>query len=172
MKYVVLAALALALQLVLFLPVQAAGTRINAFERVFGPIHCSAKGVCVVKGSPGGVIDDFEAAAHAINQSHVRVVIAGPCYSACALFADKARAHVCITANAEFGFHQASISYVSADGRILGIGPDTENPLPGDSKDIDAWVRAHGGYPPPNDLLIMNFAEAHKFWKSCSLAHG
>src|SRR3569623_1170953 len=134
MKYIVLAVAALALQLLLLLPAQAAGARVNAFDRAFGPVHCSAKGVCIIKENVGGVITVFQAAARAVNKCNLQVVIAGPSYSACTIFADKAREHVCITPQAEFGFHQAFIA--DAFGKMV---PDRIDPLPGNSRDIYNW---------------------------------
>jgi len=168
MKYVVLACLALAFGFAFSLPADAAGARVNAFDRVFGPVHCSTRGVCVVTENGGGVIDDFKTAARAVNKSSLMVVIAGPCYSACTIFADKARTHVCITPNAEFGFHQASLSLIGRNGEIVGSEPDFLQPLPGNSSDIAKWVKAHGGYPSPEKLLVMPYAQALQFWNKCS----
>src|SRR3569832_2132971 len=77
MRFILLAAFAV---LALFsLPANAAGVRVNAFDRVFGHVPCNARGVCIVKYNPGGVIDDFKRAASAINRTSFQVVIAGPC---------------------------------------------------------------------------------------------
>ena len=69
---------------------------------------------CVVSYNPGGEIGAFKAAASEIKRTGRRVVIDGPCLSACAILADQARARVCVTGNAKFGFHKG---YVSASAR-------------------------------------------------------
>jgi len=158
MRYIVSAIIAVAFGFILSLPASAAGARVNEFDHVFGLVHCSAKGICIVKENDGGVIADFQQAAYAVNRTAMRVVIAGPCYSACTVFADLARTHVCITRDAVFGFHMAAI----------GGQPDWSDPLPGNSRDIVKWVNAHGGYPTPDRLLMMNYADASTFWKRCS----
>ncbi len=156
MRFILLLA-AIALSMLCSLPTQAAGARVNAFDKVFGHVPCNARGVCIVNGNPGGVIDDFTAAASAINRSGFKVVIAGPCLSACTIFADKARTHVCITKYAVFGFHKAHNE---------DTGDVDANPWPGHSRDIVAWVDAHGGYPDEKPLM-MSYEDARQFWQTC-----
>lgn len=156
MRFLLLMA-AMAMQLLFSLPAQAGSSRVNEFDQVFGRVPCTTHDMCIIKYNGGGYIDQFENAAKAVNRSKLRVAIVGQCYSACTLFADKARNHVCIGPNVEFGFHVA----------FRGSQVAWDDPLPGHSQDIYRWVEAHGGYP-THGLLMMHYADAHQFWKRCA----
>jgi hypothetical protein len=104
---------------------------------------------CWIGFNPGGFVGSYQALARKVVATGRRVIINGPCSSACALFADKARPMVRITDAAVFGFHRTSA--------------ETPMPLSGD---IDGWVSTHGGYPAfaSGDLTLMTFADAKAFW--------
>jgi hypothetical protein len=76
------------------------------------PIHLAAAGPRpgdhVISRSDGGVVGHYMALA----DSHSRVVIDGPCYSACAWMFTSKR-NVCWTPNARFAFHM--LTYKGAD---------------------------------------------------------
>jgi hypothetical protein len=107
---------------------------------------------CIITANGGGRLDHFLALAAAVKAQKRTVIIAGPCFSACAIFADFARENVCITAAARFGFHRSS----------------NENDPP-QSPDIAAWVEAHGGYPANSSgkLTMMEAAAVGQFWRTC-----
>lgn len=143
---------------------------------------------CTIYFNDGGLIDDFLEAARIIKRIGSRVAIAGPCYSACTIFADKARPQVCITKAAEFFFHQgrikakhslalpapsaiarllfnrgevrdmAFIFSFEVVGRIATL--DVYNP------DISEWLHRHGGLPADGWLGMMH-KEALAFWPRC-----
>lgn len=110
---------------------------------------------CTIRGSGGGRLDRFLQLAAAINREQRTVVIDGPCYSACSLLADRARANVCITPNAEFGFHRGSDESIA--------------PYSGD---LVAWVELNGGFPAFSTGLLtkMDAATARAFFAPCQTA--
>lgn len=135
-----------------------------AFAEAFGP--CSGD-VCVIRYNPGGQIDLFVAAAEAVRtQARRQVVIDGPCLSACAIFADIARANVCVTQRAAFGFHKARLYAVQ---RAIGGARqyrEVRREDPWHSPDIAGWVRRNGGFP-DEGYLMMSSRQASQFWRTC-----
>lgn len=116
---------------------------------------------CVVRENRGGAVHLFTSAAVAVHLGgRKQVIIDGYCHSACAMFADRARPHVCITPNATFGFHKKSW----VQNGILTHGDPTEH-----SKEIHQWVIARGGYPLVG-IVQMDHREALRFWPFCSAA--
>lgn len=118
---------------------------------------------CVVKFNPGGEIGSFKAAARELKRSGRRVVIDGPCLSACAILADEARGRVCVTSKARFGFHKG---YVLAQPAAGGPPRLVKRFTPGHSRDIAGWVRKHGGYP-SRGFNVMGARAAKNIWRSC-----
>jgi hypothetical protein len=108
---------------------------------------------CVITHNMGGHGRIFIAAAETLAaRKKSGAVIDGYCLSACALFADLARAHVCVTRNAVFGFHRSNFELV-----------------PPDSADIISWVDAHGGFPrfTSGAVTPMAWPDTLRFWRSC-----
>jgi len=130
----------------------------TAFQAAFGP--CGDP--CRVAGNDGGELVYFLEAAEELNARGDRlVVIDGACRSACAAFADRARAHVCITPNARFGFHKASVYTADLSERLAQVEPPQ-------SPDILAWVAANGGFP-TNGMRDMDANDAARFWRACTV---
>jgi len=126
-------------------------------ERAFGP--CGEP--CRVSASTGGELAYFLRAADEVTAgSRALVVIDGDCLSACAAFADRARARVCVTPAARFGFHKATIYSADLSQRLGAVDPPQ-------SADIEAWVAANGGYP-PDGMRMMEAADAAGFWRACT----
>jgi len=118
-----------------------------------------------VRGSPGGQIGLFVTAAIAVkNGARSRVIIDGQCDSACAIFADIARKHVCITPHAHFGFHKATrFEYSEAHNAYV---PGKRFDPPFHSSDVKRWVYARKGFP-THGMLRMSSSQAGRIWKRC-----
>lgn len=143
-----------------------AQTRGNAFNQAFG--RCSGQ-TCVVRFSPGGEVGTFMAAAAAVRAGAKRlVVIDGPCYSACAIFADVTRDKVCITQRASFGFHKARVMASAASPRGRRKWREVARHDPRHSRDIASWVYRNGGFP-SNGFTIMKSRTASRFWRRCKI---
>lgn len=129
----------------------------TAFARAFGP--CGDP--CRIAGNDGGELVYFLEAADELNASGDRlVVVDGACRSACAAFADVARTHVCITPNARFGFHKASVYSADLSQRLGSVDPPQ-------SADILDWVEANGGFP-TEGTREMDAEAAARFWRTCT----
>jgi len=118
---------------------------------------------CVVSFNSGGEIGAFKAAAREIKRSGRRVVIDGPCLSACAILADEARGRVCVTSKARFGFHKG---FVLAQPTAGGPMHFVKRFTPQHSRDIAGWVGKHGGYP-SRGFRYMNAGAAKRIWRAC-----
>lgn len=120
----------------------------------------SCRNPCRIRHNNGGAITLFMLAAKALSighAGHTKVVIDGDCASACAIFADFARANICITRRAAFLFHKAS---VRENGKIMFRFDPPQSP------DIYEWVNDHYGFP-ENKMLRMQYSEAQQFWRPC-----
>lgn len=134
-------------------------SRAGIIETVLG---CSGN-PCVVRDNPGGELTAFKAAAREIRRTGRRVVIDGPCYSACAILADMARSRVCVTSRASFGFHKGYVLAVPADGSAMYL---VSRFNPSHSRDISRWVAKRGGFP-SNGFRVMPAKSAGRIWKRC-----
>ncbi len=97
-----------------------------------------------IEASNGGVVGDYLALFAVLRQSGQRIVIDGPCYSACTLVLSTIpRDRICVTRRAVLGFHaprlvdEAGRQYRSA--QVTGL-VDAAYPAP-----IRDWIRRHGG---------------------------
>lgn len=118
---------------------------------------------CVVKFNGGGEVGSFKAAAREVQRSGRRVVIDGPCLSACAIFADVARDRVCVTSKARFGFHKGYVlDQPTAGGRFQLVKRFT----PSHSRDITGWVKRNGGFP-SHGFNVMGARAAKQIWHPC-----
>ncbi len=144
-------------------PAQAHQKAPNAFEAAFG----SCGDPCVVRFSPGGEVRTFLAAAHAVRSGAKKlVVIDGPCISACAIFADVARAKVCITDRAQFGFHKKRRFAVQPRAGRKAVVRELGRRDPPHSRDIANWVGRNGGFP-SEGIRMMSSEQARQFWRRC-----
>jgi hypothetical protein len=107
---------------------------------------------CVVSGSNGGRVMDFEDAADAIRRgAREKLVIDGFCASSCMTMAAFARPRTCITERAVFAYHKTN----------------RNRPIPL-SSDLNRWIVARGGYPAFGATPgVMSNAAARQFWPLC-----
>lgn len=134
------------------------GTRADVISDVLG---CSGN-PCVVTRNPGGEVSSFKAAAREIRKTGRKVVIDGPCYSACAILADMARSNVCVTKKGRFGFHKGYVVAAANDGNMYLLRRYT----PEHSRDIAGWVKKNGGFPSKGFRMMSN-SSAGRYWKRC-----
>jgi hypothetical protein len=97
-----------------------------------------------IKASPGGEVTGFLELFERLRQSGQRVIIDGPCYSACTLVLSIVPAsRICVTRHAILGFHAAR--------KVDRYG--NEYPAPRETRlfnetypaPIRDWIRRHGG---------------------------
>jgi hypothetical protein len=119
---------------------------------------------CILTEDGGGYIEAYEQLAQRLRLTGWKLRIAGECYSACVILADKARPFVCITEGARFFIHQA-FDWVMApnDQNILEV----RFPYPGFSEDVNAWIERNNGQP-TTGWLYMPYDQALIFWPRCT----
>jgi len=96
----------------------------------------------------GGEISTYLARFHDLRASGERLVIDGPCLSACTLFtAFLPRNQVCVTPRAILGFHAASY-YDDARRALVPTRAGTRLVLRLYPATIRNWIERHGGLTP------------------------
>jgi hypothetical protein len=97
-----------------------------------------------ILSSPGGPVVPFVALFETLRQSGERVVIDGPCYSACTLVLSMLpRERVCVTRRAVLGFHAARS--IDRRGRIRREPEASRLVLETYPKPVQQWIRQRGG---------------------------
>jgi hypothetical protein len=125
-------------------------------------VGCSSP--CVVRFSQGGIIGQFFDLAEQIRDYGGEVIIDGDCYSACVTLADTARPNACITKRARFFLHKATATATFTVGDKTYYPGDRLEPL--QSADINAYIKARGGYPSQGFRKI-SYKQALRFWPKC-----
>jgi hypothetical protein len=117
-----------------------------------------------ILASPGGRVGPFLQMFEAVGQSGERVVIDGPCLSACTLvLMTVPRQRICVTPRAVLGFHAAS----SRDflGRRTFEPEATSVVLAAYPAPIRHWIVRHGGLSPR--LLLLRGRELAAMYPRC-----
>jgi hypothetical protein len=97
-----------------------------------------------ILASPGGVASDYVTLFEQIEQSGQRVVIDGPCYSACTLVLSIVpQGRICVTKRAVLGFHAAR--WLDQQGRITAAPEATRRVTATYPSTVQAWIGQHGG---------------------------
>jgi hypothetical protein len=100
----------------------------------------------------GGLMTEYASRFASLRASGERVVIDGPCYSACTMLLGMlSRNQVCVTPNAVLGFHAAwnfddsgrRVTSVSATQELIDIYPPS----------IRTWIARRGGLSPHMKFL-------------------
>jgi hypothetical protein len=125
-----------------------------------GPLAAEVR----IRSSPGGEIGPYLDLFMLVNASGRRVVIDGPCYSACTLVLSVVpRERICVTRRAVLGFHAASS--LDASGRRT-LEPEASvavlNAYP---PAIRRWIRKHGGLS--SRLLLLRGRELTAMYRVC-----
>lgn len=121
-----------------------------------GPIKCGRP--CVIRDEPGGVIYHHRLQASALLAKNVPIIVDGPCASACTLLVDTAHRNVCLTTRAVLLYHKGR--RFDENGEVKKYIELHYRP------DVRAWIDEQGGLP-TEDLLVMPFSEAKKFYRPC-----
>jgi len=107
----------------------------------------SAHATIRIRDDLGGLMTQYASRFASVRQSGEKVVIDGPCYSACTMLLGMLpRRQVCVTPNAVMGFHAAwnyddagrRVTSASATQALIDIYPPT----------VRSWLQRHGGLSP------------------------
>src|SRR5579863_8037382 len=111
-----------------------------AFLGCLGPALAAVR----IEASPGGRATSFLAYFELLRRSGERVVIDGPCFSACTLVLDIVpRRRICVTPRAVLGFHAAK--FVDQLGEEFPAPRATHIVADAYPAPIRHWIDRHGG---------------------------
>ena len=98
-----------------------------------------------IRSSPGGAVEAYLAAFARVRQSGQRVIIDGPCLSACTLVLSTIpRNRICVTRRAVLGFH-APRWYDLQSGRTTRAPEATRAVTATYPAGVRAWIKKRGG---------------------------
>src|SRR3981189_396048 len=117
-----------------------------------------------ILASPGGQVGPFLDMFDRVRESGERVVIDGPCLSACTLVVSTVpRERICVTRRAVLGFHAAT----SRDrrGRRIAEPAATKGVPAAYPPDVGGWIQRRGGLT--SRLILLRGRELAAMFPSC-----
>jgi hypothetical protein len=118
-----------------------------------------------ITGDPGGEVTSYIRRFEAARASGERIVIDGPCLSACTLLTGIVpRDHVCVTQRAVLGFHAASY-YDDASRELVPTRAGSALVMRFYPAQIRAWIGHHGGLTPR--LIQLRGHELAALYRPC-----
>jgi hypothetical protein len=97
-----------------------------------------------IRASPGGEVGPYLKLFTLLRQSGERVVIDGPCFSACTLVLSTIPAsRICVTSRAVLGFHAPR--WVDRQGRVYAATKETQMVTDTYPAPVRAWIKRQGG---------------------------
>ena len=117
-----------------------------------------------ILASPGGQVGPFLDLFEKVRASGERVVIDGPCLSACTLVLSVVPAgRICVTRRAVLGFHAARS--IDRRGRMYAEPEASEVVLEAYPAAVRGWIRHRGGLT--SHLLLLRGRELAAIYPSC-----
>jgi len=117
-----------------------------------------------ILASPGGQVGPFLDLFERVRASGERVVIDGPCLSACTLVLSMVPDdRICVTRRAVLGFHAARS--IDQRGRLYAEPEASELVLEAYPTPVRGWIRRHGGLS--SRLLLLRGRELKAIYPSC-----
>ena len=117
-----------------------------------------------ILASPGGEVGQFLDLFERVRASGERVVIDGPCLSACTLVLSMVpNNRICVTRRAILGFHAARS--VDRRGRMYVEPEASELVLEAYPSAVRGWIRSRGGLT--SRLLLLRGRELAAIYPSC-----
>jgi len=117
-----------------------------------------------IRSSPGGQIGEFLEMFTAVRESGERVIIDGPCLSACTLVLGVVpKERICVTPRAVFGFHAAWMP--SGRGRNVPQPVATKLMMEIYPSDVRGWINRRGGLN--SHLMLLRGRELATFYPQC-----
>jgi len=114
---------------------------------------------------PGGEVASYLRKYEQMNASGERLIIDGPCLSACTLFSAMIpRDRVCVTRRAVLGFHAASY-YDDARRSLVPTRRGTQLVMQIYPPEIRRWIVRHGGLKPW--LIALRGRELASIYDTC-----
>lgn len=118
-----------------------------------------------IVGDPGGEVSAYLHKYKQIRDSGQRVVIDGPCLSACTLLTGMIpRDRICVTARATLGFHAASY-YDDVSRSLVPTRAGSRLVMRLYPPAIRSWINRHGGLTP--QLIQLRGPELASMYRTC-----
>jgi hypothetical protein len=118
-----------------------------------------------IVNDPGGEVSAYVQKFHQVRDSGQRIVIDGPCLSACTLLTGIVpRDHVCVTGRAVLGFHAASY-YDDASRSLVPTREGSRLVMRLYPAEVRSWINRHGGLTP--QLITMRGRELTAIYHTC-----
>jgi hypothetical protein len=139
----------------------------GALASVFGTLFIAGTALADVRivDDPGGEVSSYLRAFQKVRARGERIVIDGPCLSACTLLTGIVpRDHVCVTRRAVLGFHAASY-YNDVSRSLVPTRAGTRLVMRFYPAEIRAWINRHGGLTP--QLITMRGRELAALYPPC-----
>lgn len=117
-----------------------------------------------ILSSPGGQVGPFLDLFEEVNRSGERVVIDGPCLSACTLVLSMVPSErICVTRRAVLGFHAARS--IDRRGRTYAEPEASRLVLDAYPGPVRSWIISRGGLT--SHLLLLRGRELSAMYRSC-----
>jgi hypothetical protein len=117
-----------------------------------------------ILSSPGGQVGPFLDLFEQLRQSGERVVIDGPCLSACTLVLSMVPSErICVTRRAVLGFHAARS--IDRRGRMYAEPEASQLVLEAYPMPVRSWIEHRGGLT--SHLLLLRGRELKTMYRSC-----
>ncbi len=117
-----------------------------------------------ILSSGGGVVGDYLNFFAKVKQSGERVVIDGPCLSACTLVLSTIpRKRICVTSRAVLGFHAPYL--VDQKGRTFHNAKVTQAIDAAYPANVRAWIRKKGGLS--QKVILLKGRELNSLYPRC-----
>jgi hypothetical protein len=124
----------------------------------------SASATMRITGDAGGQIGPYLQNLVALRNSGERVVIDGPCLSACTMVLGVVpRDRICVTSRARLGFHAAW--HPGENGRTVQSRGGTQLLMAVYPQEVRSWIARHGGLS--ERMLILNGRELAAMYPTC-----
>ena len=118
-----------------------------------------------IVGDPGGEVSSYIQKYQGVRASGQRVVVDGPCLSACTLLLGIVpRDRICVTSRAMFGFHAASY-YDDASRSLVPTRAGSRLVMRLYPATIRNWIERHGGLTPR--LIQLRGHELTSLYNTC-----
>jgi hypothetical protein len=126
-----------------------------------GPIAAEVR----ILSSSGGEVGEYLKLFSAMRQSGERVIIDGPCYSACTLVLSIVPSEkICVTPKAILGFHAAQLA--DRSGRRYPAPEATRVVTATYPAGVRAWIGRHGGLT--SRLILLRGRELAALYPRCT----
>jgi hypothetical protein len=117
-----------------------------------------------ILASPGGQVGPFLELFDRVRESGERVVIDGPCLSACTLVLSTVPSdHICVTRRAVLGFHAARS--IDRRGRLCAEPEASQAVLEAYPAPVRGWISRRGGLT--SRLLLLRGRELAAIYPTC-----